>query len=282
MNPQSGLGIRAVEIEIDKYCNRACNWCPNNYINRRSHEEMPTKTYMDILDNLYEFNYKGVISFSRYNEPMANLPLLMTRANQAKEFGFKTVTNTNGDFLKNGSLTGLSIDELTVMDYDCHGLNDAIKKMHNAGIEVKEIEYPFVLGNHEDMKVLYYVDFPMHQKMEDRGGALHQFSHEHRKEPCLEPKHSMVIDYNGKVMPCCNLRSDVHTDWILGDANEEKLTDIYISELAIFFREKVARSSFPEPCLKCKKKPGRYTRDEPSIRFSSIHTRKTGKRKATK
>ena len=40
-----------------------------------------------------------------------------------------------------------------------------------------------------------------------------------RTSPCLSPFQHVYIDYNGKVMPCCNLRSDLpaHQDAIIAD-----------------------------------------------------------------
>ena len=50
-----------------------------------------------------------------------------------------------------------------------------------------------------------------------------------RTQRCLKPFDSMYVDYNGSVMICCNLRSDVkgHEIGYMGNAFDDKLDNIF-------------------------------------------------------
>jgi radical SAM protein with 4Fe4S-binding SPASM domain len=62
-----------------------------------------------------------------------------------------------------------------------------------------------------------------------RGGSLETINPKMRKTPCLSPYLALYVDYNGKVMPCCNLRSDIpsHAEFIIGDVNVSSLQEIF-------------------------------------------------------
>ena len=58
--------IKLIEIELFSYCNRKCSWCPNYLINRSNNIFIKEKIFDKLLNNLLEFNYQGIFSFSRY------------------------------------------------------------------------------------------------------------------------------------------------------------------------------------------------------------------------
>jgi MoaA/NifB/PqqE/SkfB family radical SAM enzyme len=278
--------IRLVEVEIHSYCNRKCAWCPNQFIDRTEMKIMPEDMYFKILLDLKRAGYRGVISYSRYNEPMADIDLLKRRTETAKLLlpEVKLVTNTNGDYLSYEALNGLKIDELTIMDYDCAGMDICIERLKECHVKITKAEYPFIYGTFGNMKILYYVDWPMHARFEDRGGSLIEYSDERRKIPCYEPKHFIGIDYNGNVMPCCHMRSDnpKHKNYIQGSVLTSSLENIYNSPKAIAIREITSTMKITPiqikligvdlknlyyPCMYCTKNGGRYTRDNPSIDY---------------
>jgi hypothetical protein len=64
-----------------------------------------------------------------------------------------------------------------------------------------------------------------------------------RTSPCLSPFYHLYIDFNGKVMPCCNLRSDVpaHADAVIADLDAARdgaddLFLVYASETMAAWR----------------------------------------------
>lgn len=227
--------------------------------------------YIKALLELRKNSYKGTISYSRYNEPMSFPELFKDRVAKAKEIlpDCKLVSNTNGDYLTEENLNGLLIDELTIMDYDCKGIEHCINKLSNANVHITEIvDSKFVYGYYEDMKILYYVDWPKHAKIEDRGGSLEKFSCTERNESCKEPLYFLGIDYNGNVVPCCNVRSDnpEHKSFILGNLKDASLPDIHTNALMVA-KTSLLNPSLLKPCKFCTKGSGRYTRENPGLNY---------------
>jgi len=269
--------LKLVEIEIFNYCNRTCEFCPNETIDRKSAViELPESCFLNTLQELKDQNFKGYVTFSRYNEPLSQDELLKKRANQVREFlpDVTLIFNTNGDFLTKKRLDGLDVDEISVMDYDNKGIQKCKKRLERVGVDITEIDYPFIKGNRGKIKFLYYVDFvENHTLWNDRGGALEELSlKERRTEPCLEPDRFIGVDYNGNIMPCCVTRSDIdsHQDFILGNIKEQSVMDIFNSERAKTIREKAMKGDFDDdmkPCHYCPYELGRYRRDDVSLDY---------------
>ena len=269
--------LKLVEIEIFNYCNRTCEFCPNETIDRKSAViELPESCFLNTLQELKDQNFKGYVTFSRYNEPLSQDELLKKRANQVRKFlpDVTLIFNTNGDFLTKKRLDGLDVDEISVMDYDNKGIQKCKKRLERVGVDITEIDYPFIKGNRGKIKFLYYVDFvENHTLWNDRGGALEELSlKERRTEPCLEPDRFIGVDYNGNIMPCCVTRSDIdsHQDFILGNIKEQSVMDIFNSERAKTIREKAMKGDFDDdmkPCHYCPYELGRYRRDDVSLDY---------------
>src|SRR5262249_15528341 len=72
-----------------------------------------------------------------------------------------------------------------------------------------------------------------------RGGSVPIAIASVRTSPCLSPFYHVYIDYNGSVMPCCNLRSDVpaHQNAVVANLRDETdLFRIYASETMAAWR----------------------------------------------
>ena len=239
--------VRLVEIELFSYCNRTCSFCPNHFVDRISENKiLPEILFKKIIQELVSYNYSSYISLSRYCEPLAFREILDNRIEYIRRYlpEVKIVANTNGDY----DYEGVDIDELTVMDYDFkldkEELGPIIRKSK-----------PFNVRNMRLGKINY------------RGGALEIRKKYTRTFPCYEPVHFIGIDYNGSVMPCCNLRSDVslHENYILGNVENSTLLEIYNKQESVIFRDKVGDLDFPEVCIRCSKTSARYTSEKPNI-----------------
>ena len=269
--------LKLVEIEIFNYCNRTCEFCRNETIDRKSAViELPESCFLNTLQELKDQDFDGYVTFSRYNEPLSQDELLKKMAKQVREYlpNVTLIFNTNGDFLTKKRLDGLDVDEISVMDYDNKGIQKCKKRLERVGVDITEIDYPFIKGNRGKIKFLYYVDFvENHTLWNDRGGALEELSlKERRTEPCLEPDRFIGVDYNGNVMPCCVTRSDIdsHQDFILGNIKEQSVMDIFNSERATTIREKAMKGDFDDdmkPCHHCPYELGRYRRDDVSLDY---------------
>jgi radical SAM protein with 4Fe4S-binding SPASM domain len=196
---------------------------------------LPEEVFLSVLEQLK--NYDRYITFSRYNEPFAYPDLLKKRIEQTREIlpNAKIICNTNGDY----PLMGIDemLDGVTVMDYDG---------------KFEE----FVDGNFRVMKLKNYCN---------RGGSLE--GGRIRRAPCLDPQFFIGIDYNGSVMPCCNMRSDykLHRPFILGNVKKDSLLDILYSKKARDLRSRLEIGDFPDPCKFCDRKPQRFLKENPDI-----------------
>ena len=236
-----------MEIELFSFCNRTCTFCHNHYVDRISDNKiLPINLFKKVIEELVSYKYSNYISLSRYCEPLAFREILDSRIAYIRKHLPKVtiVANTNGDY----DYEGVDIDELTVMDYDF--------KLHKDQLgPVKRTSRPFVVRNMRLGKINY------------RGGALEVHKKFVRDFPCYEPVHFIGIDFNGSVMPCCNLRSDVslHENYILGNIENNTLLEIYNLQHSKDFRDKVGNLDFPNVCIRCTKKSGRYTSEKPNI-----------------
>lgn len=268
--------LRLIEIELFSYCNRKCAWCPNSFIDRDCHkpiEFLDLDILCDLVIDLSRANYKNYISFSRYNEPFSHIQQFKSRVEFIKRSlpEATLVTNTNGDYLSEENLQGLFIDELTIMDYDCRGLYWCLKKLIQCNCEIDNVKNQYIYAHYDNMKIIYYVDWPKHSQINDRGGSLNQYSLLERNRPCLEPQYFIGINYDGTVSPCCNIRNDIeqHQEYIMGNLNSTTLTSIITSPKFESFRDVCAAGRFEEgsPCYYCQNGGGRYTRDKGGIDY---------------
>jgi MoaA/NifB/PqqE/SkfB family radical SAM enzyme len=263
--------VRMVEIEVFSFCNRTCWFCPNSHIDRHSDNIlMSSSLYRKILDDLRAVDYAGLISYSRYNEPLAD-PIIFDRIQQARSAVPEALLhfNTNGDFFNRQTLEkiydcGLKSMNIQVYTPENRPYSDELARdCLMRRVKRYGLNYEFVFSRpmdwleyrllFKDMKIRIYArNFRMNGA--DRGATIADLSQEKiRRSPCLVPFKDMYIDYNGKVVPCCNIRSDIaeHSDFILGDLNDEHLTlfSIFQSAAAIAFRKKLV--GFHEKCFPC-------------------------------
>lgn len=264
--------IRLVEIEIYSFCNRKCWFCPNSFIDRQSNNIlMDENIYLGVINELKSINYKGIISYSRYNEPLAYKDIFLKRLALARELvPMATLhTNTNGDYLNNrqylDELYEAGLRSLNIQCYlnenqnfDIHFIKENVQKMAQKlelGYEVKaenqdRYEVAFL---YKDMSLRMYArDFRVNGN--NRGGSLDTIEPVKRAAPCFIPYTDIYIDYNGKVLPCCNLRSDNkdHRAFILGDVNKTSVLKIFNSKKMQKLRENLSHENIDfYPCNEC-------------------------------
>lgn len=216
-----------------------------------------------------------VLSFLGYMEPMADIKNFKTKLNFAIDHlpeHVEFLSNTNGDYIKKENLEGLYLTTLNIMDYDRLGKEYWTKKLSDEGcliIEDENIDFRGVLAVNSSIGVIKVnVDWPDYHQLENRAGALNRDDDviremkwrnevDERIVPCPEPTYYMNITFDGNVMPCCHLRSDIpiHQDYILGNVKNNTLEEIYNSPKALEFRQRLVneRGDYPDPCKNCQK-----------------------------
>ena len=272
------MDLRLIEIEVYSYCNRKCKFCPNHLIpfrqDKLNAEVLDFDVYTSFLQQLKD--YTGVISFSRYNEPLAFKELTQKYVDKVREIvGCKVVANTNGDFLDEETIE--IFDELTVMDYGERGIQYWDNKFSKLKCELYKFTGEFSYYKTPKGKdILLFYKFKQNATVEDRGGIIATSNLKKkndwapRERPCYEPKYFLGIDYNGEVMVCCNMQSDFHDGMSIGNIYKNTLEEILLSEKRLSIIERMSQddpSKYLSPCYKCQKDPGRYTRDNPGIDY---------------
>ncbi|MDD3014489.1 MAG: radical SAM protein [Candidatus Gastranaerophilales bacterium] len=275
--------VNLVEIETFSYCNRKCWFCPNSFIDRFSDNiYMEEKSYLKLLNELSEINYDKSITYSRYNEPLAD-KIILTRIKQAREIlpDAHLMTYCNGDFVNREYIQELyknGLNEINIMAY--MGNNEeftdelALSKMKNI---LDKVDLPFEEdlsspGNcyitkiqYKDMKIrLQSTNFG--KSGHNRGGLVKVNEDYVRTSPCLYPFSSMYIDYNCNVVPCCNIRSDApeHKNCIVGNINENTIFEIYASGALVNWRKDLYNyGNKMFPCNSCNR--GIYNSDKTNL-----------------
>ena len=273
--------ISRIDIELQSYCNRKCEWCPNKDFLRDFHEILPRNVYVDLLYQLLDANYifrnqintLPRIHFIGYQEPFSNIDLLEDRINICNDILGKDNIwihlSTNGDYLCKQYLDKIHASSIIVNDYDCNGKTYWQNKLISFG--GKNISYNKLtdrLGCRTNTinNLIVQLNWKYNCELENRGGYFKQGdlselkwknNMDQRIIPCLQPQYYINISYDGSVMPCCHMRPDnpEHKDYILGNIKDTPLVDIYYSEKAKKIREKlrVHYGDYPEPCKYCQK-----------------------------
>lgn len=264
--------LKFIEIETFSKCNRQCWFCPNKIIDRHSKNVvMPEKLYLKILTELNDIDYSGTISFSRYNEPLIDR-LILKRISQAKEYCPNAYlrANSNGDFLNRTYLDELAQAGLQELEVQCYfNQNESVTREsfmnrleeYASFIGVERytlLETPFdrymALFDYDGLRLTYSA-LNMGIVANNRGEILDNLGEYHRTCNCMIPFKNLYVDYNGKYMMCCNVRSDEprHSAYIVGDASTDSVMDVFMGEKIIEVRKKVGIiDRIESPCSSCK------------------------------
>lgn len=105
----------------------------------------------------------------------------------------------------------------------------------------------------------------------DRGNSMKQYSSGDRLGPCRAPFDTFVIDYDGSVIPCRNIRSDYppHQAMIVGNllSPGASIFNIYAGRLSAWRRSMVGFGAKAFPCTTCRHL------DDPENSLQSIASR---------
>jgi len=232
--------VEQIEVETTSFCNRTCSFCPNSFIDRRSERlAMPEPTWGAIVAGLREVRYGGTFVWSRYSEPLSERRILdRVREVRAAAPACRIALNTNGDYLDAEYLVELREAGLDRVMIDLYVPDDApasvefARTHHDRFLKrvgrtaVIEMETPELVGRIEDeMEIVTRVRNAAtieQVHVSDRGGLL-QIGHAGaRSSPCFLPYKQLVIDWDGSIVPCCQIRSDAgaHANAVVGRIGE--------------------------------------------------------------
>ncbi|MGD0221709.1 MAG: radical SAM protein [Terriglobia bacterium] len=254
-----GTYVRVVEIENHSYCNRTCWFCPNAQIDRHSGNIlMADSVYDKILYDLESISYSQALVWSRYHEPLAH-ESIFDRIAQARRRLPRAhlVVISNGDYLNRETLRRIEdagADRLMLDLYlpegkerDPSEIQSGLEKFRTrTGLQIVAMaKYDFRC---DGTKVNITMGIPSYTgtNMSTRGGLVQvkELLQYQRTSVCFNPLHSVVVDYTGECVLCCQVRSDspLHQDTVIGNLNVPGYT------LFHFYRDLAsARSSLLAP-----------------------------------
>lgn len=265
--------VTNVEIETSSYCNRVCRFCPNSFIDRRSrHDHMSERIYGAILADLASIDFDGEISYSRYNEPLAERTIL-DRLRQARHALPKArlASHTNGDYLDRPYLDDLhdaGLDALHIQIYPVGGEavepDTALRRMADTAQKlglplIRRATQPGVLMQG---RFLYKrMDITITARNFDvsgcrRGNLVDAGGRFQRLSPCPVVFGSLYVDWTGAVVPCCNIRSDApeHESYVIGTVGRESgIFSLFAdSDLVDWRRHLAGWGEKAAPCDQCR------------------------------
>jgi hypothetical protein len=224
--------------------------------------------YERVLADLASIDFAATLVWARYHEPLAHesIHANLVKARKALPRAFLTM-HTNGDYLVNDILervTQEGLNQLRINLYVPNGqtyTKEAVAKMitsleQRTGHRVEQDAAGGILLGHRRLHMPINVpDF--YRSMSSRGGALAKECGAVelvRTSVCLSPLQHVVIDYNGKGMLCCQVRSDVpkHQSAIIGDLGQAgySVFDLY-RDLAAARRGLMAPGRKSGVCTTC-------------------------------
>ena len=241
-----------IEISESGTCNRKCSFCPRSAPGFEDIKEFISKDLVNkISAELSELDYKGVVRFSGFVEPMLDKKIF-DHIDTFKKFCPKSRIEmvTNGDPLNIDRLKKLfdnGLDKILISVYD--GKEDVIKFQNMIDkLKLKKDQYII-----RDRSLSEEYDFGI--TLSNRAGMMENAEYKIAKtvsplkNPCYIPSYTLFFDYLGDVLMCPH-------DWgkkiILGNLKKEKLIDIWFKDKAIKIRNILVNSNRNfSPCNVC-------------------------------
>ena len=244
--------MSVVEISNSGMCNRKCSFCPRSDPNYPDiNEFISDKLHKKIFSELSELNFKGMVIYSGYVEPLLHKKIYQN-ITEARKFLPEAQIEiiTNGDVLNKDRLRKL---------FDA-GLSTLLISVYDGPDEEKEF-YKLCkdAGLRDDQYVIRNRYMPEEASfginLSNRSGNLKNAEYkipEVKKalnKVCNYPAYTFFIDYNGDVQMCSH---DWAKKYVIGNMNNDKIENIWLSQKYKFAREKLlsAKRNFM-PCNKC-------------------------------
>ena len=292
--------VELVEVEPHAYCNRTCSFCPNSIIDRLTvTEHFDSALYDALLDDLASIDYDRVFRLARYSEPMAHDHIfeMVARARRRLPSAVIDIVS-NGDYLTSEALARLAAAGLSILRISVYMRRNVAWSPDAAREEIGRVGKRMGLAprwtdatatsvgavfTYPDLEIVAF-SHNFDEVGYDRGQLLDKLVDRTyvRRSPCFLVFSNFTVDFNGKVMPCCNLRSDhpEHRGFVVGDltAASTSIFDVYAGpELTAWRRTLAGVGTKAPPCDTCKQKTLEgpalarlHARLEPRLRAAGI------------
>ena len=216
--------LKAAEIEINSFCNRKCNFCPNHG-HTREIAYLDRSLFYKLINDLKKMKFRGKLTFSLFNEPLLDNRLLEFISHVRKELPsvFLYLT-TNGDLLNIHMwrmLRGAGLDSVHITLYD----PEANKNIKNLLVKLSPEE-----KNHLYIHSLDYIC--------NRAGLVNTNGSASLplKKYCTRPFYRLSVNYMGRAVLCCN---DYFGRVEMGDLRVQPVSAIWRSKLYRHYRKRL-------------------------------------------
>ncbi len=265
--------VETIYLESNSKCNRKCWHCPNSLYDRFSNNiSMSLELLEKVCNELSEIDYSGYIGFSLYNEPLLDKELLYKISMVKKKLPrAHTQVITNGDFLCSEKLQELESAGLDLLINSIYlnennsnswayknALGAILKKSEEINLPVNILTVDNsvsagAFGKYKNCDVVFNcVNFNMSSV--NRGRLLENvIPSVEREVVCSHPYQCITISYNGLVTHCtnCYIEANEHNDYVVGNATNESIYDIFTSEKYTKIRKKILSDVNELPCTGC-------------------------------
>ena len=248
-----------VELNINETCNRKCVFCPRVepkiYPNQNIH--MDIEIAKNIAEQLRELNFSGIVNISGTGEPLLTKHIV----DIVKEFGKRNIhieIVTNGDMLlsKNGpelikNLYAAGLKQFVVSMYDGPKQVEIFNVLFaNCGIDKNLYSLRDRWYDESEDFGLLYTNRAGNIGFENLSDIAKQKLMESGKSACFYTHYSMMIDWNGDALLCCQ---DMYNRTIkFGNVKDKLLIDIWKDAKLMEFRNKLKNGERSlSPCNNC-------------------------------
>jgi radical SAM protein with 4Fe4S-binding SPASM domain len=232
--------VHTIYIETLTACNLRCSYCPNSVYERgliKNNQEMETKLFYKIIDELADLNWVGEIQPHSYGEPLLDQRLpsfcsyIIQKLPLAKIAIFSNGELLNIDWYK--KLVSVGVKRFSVTQHlknQSKGTLDVIRYREKHGYD--NVEFTYTRLKH----------------INSRGGLVDVDEGELRQE-CNYPDHHVGISFDGQILICCN---DYLNEAKVGDVKDEKLIDIWQKPIYKDIRTNIRSGNFTlDICKNC-------------------------------
>lgn len=209
-----------IEIETINRCNGSCLDCScNRSSDKRKFKLMDIDLFTNILDQLNELNFNGILRIFSNNEP-----LLDKRIYELVKCAKTTVPNAKVSLTTNGTLLTLNNFQKLIADLDSLVI-DCYDKEFDKNVQAV---YNYILNKPELKNIVKFQHILENDIRSNRAlQAPNRRLLQKHKIPCLYPFIQLAIRSDGGISLCCNDGQGIYT---LGDCNQEKLRDIWYNK----------------------------------------------------
>lgn len=239
----SNCVFKVVEVNPIESCTRRCSFCPRSnpikYPNKK--DKISIETCTNLATQLKEIGFNNRIGFVGFGEPLLHSHLedcIGVIHEYIPEMKWIEI-NTNGDLLTTERIKALhkaGCNLITVSMYDRDISFEIEKRRNNIPIQIV-YRHHYSLESNYNLNIVNRSDIAFENKMLNI------------KSPCYIPFYSLMIDWNGDILPCANDWSRTIT---FGNINKEKIIDIITNTTAFNFKKSLATGERTQlPCVKC-------------------------------